>query len=267
MSNEASPFPEHWKEDFGEKADLESSFEQLSGHLHFYSDALRGRIRYYQMRYDEAWDWLDRAAEGADHAPSDIPNLVRRFFVSIYSFYTALAERPLAPSSNLPALQMPPLPADILESYPELGKVITSRQTAEAILRLHAGQPEEAVPIFRERIEQQHDNAGGEIVGDSAYNYIGLAAGLESLGENEEALVNLENAGYVVRAAGPTLTRARVSALLNGFYRYLDSPTEAEEWLEFLRSLPCPTETKETFEQRAERVLERCCARKRLLPL
>ena len=33
------------------------------------------------------------------------------------------------------------------------------------------------------------------------------------------------------------------------------------------RSLPCPTATKELFEKRAHRVLERCCARDCLLPL
>jgi hypothetical protein len=71
----------------------------------------------------------------------------------------------------------------------------------------------------------------------------------------------------VVQTAGPTLTQARVAALLNGFYQYLGDVKTAQEWLEFLYLLPCPTVTKELFEERAAQVLERCATRGCLLPL
>ena len=263
MNEEALAHPPHWKKNLGERADLELSFRELYGYSHFFTDALRARIRYYQMRYDESWDLLDRAAHGADQAPSDVPNLIRRFFVSVFSFYTALAERPLSSEGELPNLQMPAVPPEVFDTYPELRQVIIAREAAEALLRLHAGQPGEAVAIFRDHIATD----GGTVKGNSAYNYVGLAAGLQALGNTDDALRNLENAGYVIRITGPTLTQARVAALLNGFYHYLDEGKTAQEWLEFLYSLPCPTATKELFEQRAARVLERCTTRGRLLPL
>ena len=118
MNDEAVAHPLHWKKELGERADLERSYQELSGYTHFFTDAWRARIRFYQMRYDESWDLLDRAADGADQAPTDVPNLIRRFFVSVFSFYTALAERPITGKSALPNLQMPVVPPEVFDSYP-----------------------------------------------------------------------------------------------------------------------------------------------------
>jgi tetratricopeptide (TPR) repeat protein len=259
-----NPLPPGWKEEFEDKADLEASFSKLDGRKHFYAEALRGLIRSLQLRFDEAWKHFDKAQELVDDAQENIPNLIREFLLHIWCFENAIVEAPLVETSiDPPALWIPELPPQVMEDYPEVRLVLNMRRQAEAMLRLHLGHWDDAVDLYRELIDDNQKDPGSSL---SIY-YVGLAACQYNMGMEEEALRNLENAGFACLSDGKTLQRAKLAGILYALYSHLENGEEAESWQSYLHGLPCPQPTKDVFLERGKILLDRCAQRSSLLVL
>lgn len=258
---EESVLPQGWHERFNGKADFSSSYRELARCGHFYSEAMRGRIRSYELRCEEAAEHFLKAGELSSKEPETVPNLVRQFLLNVYTFDNALADAPLERGVRLPTLWLPELPDRLTKDYPEVRLIKSSRKQTEAVLRLHVGEPEQAASLYEELLWE--DKAALSI--GKAFWYLGLAAALHSLDLMCEMRENLENAGLILRTTGNTLNRAYASALLHAFHCYLEEKEDAVEWRAFLERLPCPEPTKEVFKERAKLVLARCQAQQCLL--
>jgi tetratricopeptide (TPR) repeat protein len=161
------------------------------------------------LRFEEAWTHFDKAQDLVDEADENIPNLIREFLLHIWCFENAIVEAPLIETNiNPPALWIPELPQQVMEDYPEVRLVLNMRRQAEAMLRLHLGHWDEAVELYRELIDDNQKEPGSSL----AFYYVGLAACQYNMGMEEEALRNLENAGFACLSDGKTLQSSRVSS-------------------------------------------------------
>ena len=261
-----SPLPAGWLEEIFEKVDLERSFMQLRGIKHFWVEAWKGYIRSQQLRFASAWKYFDRAYEAAQEAEETIPNLVRQFILNIWCFRNALMEAPLANTiQDVPEAWIPELPAEILDEYPEVRRVITLRRGSEADLRLHLGQYSDAAELYSGLIEEHRSEGDGE--GLAAFYYLGLAACEYNLDFKEEALRNLENAGLVLSMNGRNWNKINACSDLYAFYKFLALEDEAQSWDHFLERLPCPAVTRDLYKRRSKLVLDRCLEKSTLLLL
>jgi tetratricopeptide (TPR) repeat protein len=263
MKRKQTVLPPGWYEEFFSKADLESSYEQLQAVKHFYGEAMRGRIRSLQVRVEEAWDHFDRALKKSLKAAESIPNLVRQFVLNVYCFENALLEEPIEKGATIPAPQIPSLPRQVLEDYPEVRYVLRLRRSIEASLRLHLGDYEPALEGYRELVDAERDGSPDML----ASYYLGLAATQHNMGRVELAEQNLHYAGRVIKSGAKLLNQTHVGSTLAAFYDYLEAADEAAEWRQFVEDLPCPEATKESFRKRGELVVERSVAEKRLVLL
>jgi len=265
MKRKQSVLPPGWYDDFFCKADMERSYEQLQDVKHFYGEAMRGRIRSLQVRVEEAWDHFDRALKKSLRAAESIPNLVRQFVLNVYCFENALLEEPIEKGTVIPEPQIPSLPRQVLDDYPEVRYVLRLRRAIEASLRLHLGDYEAALEGYRELIEAEGGRDGSP---DMLSNYyLGLAATQHNMGRVELAEQNLHYSGRLLKCGAKLLTQIHCASILAAFYEYLDAADEAVEWRSFVDDLPCPDATKESFRKRGELVVERSVAEKRLVLL
>ena len=262
------PLPEGFRRTFLGEADLARAFAMLEGCEHFFAEAMRGRIRSMQLRLEEAWDHFDRAADLSEEVEETIPNLVRRFLLEIYSFDHAVVDSPVPPEALIPASPLPPLLPSLFEQYPELKLVLDLRKFCQAKLLLHLGQCKRAAVLYRELIADNRDDPPEF----PAMYYLGLAACQHGQGLLDDALRSLENAGLATvsmmsldpsdperaRGQGSRLNAAWDAATLSVFYRFLGDDDTAAGWRAFLGRLSCPSETRDAFARRAERLLERC---------
>lgn len=272
QENTSGPLPEGWRRRLLGQVDLRASFAELEGRQHFVADTMRGYIRSLELRFDDAWEYFDRAYAKANAAAESIPNLVHQFLLNIYCFDNALIESPLnTEGTNLPDLWIPTgLPQHVLDEYPEVRFVIQLRRNSEGILRLHLGDYGEAAEIFEQLIQQnsvQSTTSGRGNLNALMMNYLGLAATQLNLGLADEAFLNLENAALAVQTGGERINQARAAAILKAFYAVLDRPQEAMDWELYLERLPCPPETIVAFLERAQIVQERCHHRSSLVLL
>lgn len=263
--------PQGWAKRFTEIADLDKSFQELRGHTHFFAETMRGRIRSLQLRFREAWRHFDRASELIDEFEEDKDNLVRQFLLEIYRFDNALTETPVDPDTDVPLFDLPSIDTPwttnsesaaahidlprILSKHQDVKRALDQRRQCEALLRLHLGQCKEAEMILQNLIG---DNPGARPAQLAAY-YLGLAACQETLGRREEAERNIQNASLAASVIGEALSAATAVSQLIGIHRFLEQPTAAEEWEEFLDlHVKCPQVTKEIFLRRAELISGRC---------
>lgn len=260
-SKHESVLPKDWYRELFDKADLERSFQRLEGIEHFYAAAMRGRIRSLQMRLDDAWEHLDEAADGVDKVPVNIPNLVRAFLLNIYSFENALLANPVDRSSPPPNSQIPEIPDEILEKYPEVGYVVSLRLSAEGTLRLHLGDFHVSSMIFQGLVQSYNKPPDAVL----AMHYAGLAAAQHNLGLEAKSRENLENAALALHSGGDLLNRAKVAGILWGLHSALGDEQESGDWAEYLRRLECPEATREAFLERSRLLVERCALQDCLL--
>jgi hypothetical protein len=222
---------------------------------------MRGRIRSFQLRLNEAWKHFERASKKSDRARDTIPNLVRKFLLQIYIFENALLCAPVDRTLSVPYMNIPELPDDVFERYPEVRFVVNVRINAEASLRLHIGDYYTASSLFGELVEEH----GGSPDASLSVYYCGLAAAQFNLGLEDLCRKNLENAGLAVRSGGSTLNKLTATALLHSLHLYLEEPQVAKEWKEFLCHIDCPQSTKEAFLKRERLILKRCARHKCLV--
>jgi len=252
-SDEASPLPEGWLHQFLDTADLKRSFEALRGSRHFYAETMRGRIRSLELCLEEASQHFERAVALSGRAPETIPNLIRQFVLAVYIFDNRLFQAPLDDVTEIPEPWIPQLPEELLREYPEVRFVLETRRAAEGFLRLNLGECEESARIFGELVREPG------IPGDVLTMYhLGLAASQYNLGLEEDAMENIESAGFHLQAGGRLLNRARAAGCLYGFYCYLEKRDQAESWTAFLKQLTCPEATKRVFLKRGRLLVRRC---------
>lgn len=255
--------PENWYYDFWEKVDFDQSYKDLGDNPHFYADAMRGRIRSTQLRLDEAWVHFDRAQELAVQAEETIPELMRQFALNMYSLDNALKQG-VVTDFEFPSFKIPELPDAVLEEYPEVRTAILQRQRSEALLRLHAGDYEIAADIYRDLLGCPLEKPN-HIATDM---YVGLAACQYNLGRVDEAMKDIQNAGFsILSGEASKLSRGFYSGLLHGLYTYFGEYEEAESWSGYLQSLEMPAASKKLFLQHGELALRRSREESRLVVL
>ena len=247
--------PKGWHDEFSTRADFDRSYQALEGVKGFYAEALRGRIRSLQLRFEEAWDHFDRAADETVKEEETIATLVQRLTGHIWRFETAISEARIESEVGFPFESwIPELPERILKDYPEVMYILVLRKYVEGLLRLHFGHYLKAAGYFEKLIAETKDNVPWAQV---PLYYLGLGASRYNLGEKEEGRRNLENAGLATHAHGELLLQARLSGALYGMYQFLGEQEEAQGWKLFLERLPCPAATKEAFLQRGEMIVTR----------
>ncbi len=257
-----SILPQEWYDVFFKKADLDAAYDLLVGRpRHFLIEATRGHVRSLQLRFDEAWEHLDRAVDMSEEAEETIPNLVRRFLLEITRFETALFETPVHPSTEFLSLEMPQVDPAVFSEYPEVKQVLDKRKVCEGKLLLHLGKCEEAAAIF-EDLKEQNPSTTPEAL---AVYYLNLGACQHSMGLFEEAQRNLENAEFAVAAIETRLNAVRVGSTLHTFFYFMGDGEKAAEWLAYVQRLDCPQKTKDLFVKIGKRLYERCLEHSRLV--
>ncbi|MBI4601781.1 MAG: hypothetical protein HY721_07455 [Planctomycetes bacterium] len=257
--------PDGWLEDLLAQADLERSYALLR-HLssrHFYVEALKGRIRWLQLRFEGAWKHFEKACLLAESQEETVPSLVRRCLLGLWCFENSIAEEPYSPTDeDRPDDWIPGFPDELLQEHPEVRLIVRARRQAGALLSLHKGEYDDAAGAYREILEE----AAGREEGQAAGCYLGLAACAHNQGASEDARRNMENAGLSVAAGGLTLDRGRVAGTLAGFHDYLGEG-DAAGWRELIQRLACPERTRTVFLNHARYLADRCREEERLVLL
>lgn len=256
-----SVLPPGWYLDLLNRADLEASYRALNGVKHFSAEALRGRIRSFQLRLDDAWEHFEKATRAADKARETIPNLVRKFLLHVYVCENALLSHPIDRTVSVPYMTMPELPRAVFKRFPEVRYVVDARLSAEAALRLHLGDYHTSSMLFMSLVEAH----GAKPDAALALHYSGLAAAQYNLGLTDESRRNIENAALALRSGGSVLNRVKAAGILHALQLFLEEPQEAVDWLEFLKRIECPEATKEAFLARGKMMLERSTSQHCLL--
>jgi hypothetical protein len=262
---DSTSLPDGWEERLYGEANLERSFVELREVKHFWAEAWRGRIRSEQLRFEAAWRHFDKAFSKAEESEESIPTLVRHFFLNIWCLWNALTEDAPAEDQvqSVPDGWTAELPEDLLEEFPEVGRVLSGRKAAEALVKLHLGFHTKAGELYRELLADRA-SAGEEEV---PLWHMGLAACEHSLGRTDRARRALEDAGLAVSACEKTLTRGRSAAVLAGMLDHLGENEDAAGWRALIERLECPVETKRVLLRRAAHVAKRCNEASRLLVL
>jgi tetratricopeptide (TPR) repeat protein len=227
----------------------------LEGVKGFYAEALRGKIRSLQLRFEEAWHHFERAENEMTKEEETIATLVQQLTCDIWCFENAIAEARVESDEGFPFEPwMPELPERIQKDYPEIMYTLVLRQYAEGLLRLHFGHYLKAAEYFEKLIVETTDKVPWAQL---PLYYLGLGASRYNLGEKEEGRRNLENAGLEIHVHGELLAQVRLSGALCGMYEFLGEEEEAQGWRLFLERLPCPEATKEAFLKRGEMIVTR----------
>lgn len=255
--------PVDWLRSLMDRADLDQSYRDLEGCSHFHAETMRGRLRSLALQIDDASDHFRRALTGAADAPTSIPNQVRGLALHAYWFENCLLGAPLARTTPPPTFEVPRFSAKANENYPEIRFAINFRLCAEGLWRLHAGEWEASVRIYRDLIDTNRDAPGPIVAG----YFLGLAASQHNLGQTLEARRSFENAGLFATLEGTTLSRLTIASGLLGAYSCLGDETTAEGWRAFLDRLECPRATKDAFLKRAGILVERWHSHTKLLPV
>lgn len=265
-SRSSKEIPEEWVQLFFEKVDLQAAFDCLEGVRGFYAEGLRGHTRSLQLRFDDAWAHFRRASALARREAKTRRDLQRRVAVAILQVSAALSECPLdeeeaewirqrADSSDGVDRWLPPEMSPTLSAHAMGRAVMNLRFETEGALLLHANEPSKALWIFEHLRELQEGKTNSSLVS----SYVGAGAAYYNLGDREEALRQLENAGWTLQVGEiSNLSRVRGGCVLSALYRYLELDDEAEQWERFAANV-CPNSTSlELFRQREQMIVERC---------
>lgn len=256
-----SVLPDGWLDGLFHRADLDASFRGLRRVSHFHAETMRGRIRSLQVRFEEADVHFAKALKKALKTERTIPNLVRQLVLNAYWFENRLLQGPIHGVESPREFRFPDFPEAIRKEYPEVEFVERLRLSAEALLRLHLGEFEISAKIYQDLVEKCRPECDDRL----ALQYLGLGASLHNLGQTEDALRNLENAGLCIQVGGPLLNRGRIAANLLAAYSCLEQMEMARDWRIFLENLDCPETTKEAMFKRSTLVVERWTRESRLL--
>ena len=251
-----SPLPSGWVHDFMHEADLEKSFRALEGCPHFHADTMRGRIRTLQLRTAEAWRYYDSAEVSSRRAEESIPNLRRTFVLQVYRFDNALLEASESKEAEIGDPTFPTLPSfssALLKEFPELSGALRMRARVQGSYLLHSARWTEALEVFTRLTEDRGLRHGG-----LAQPYLSIACCHYNLGNESEMQRFLHSAELAVHACGQLLTRAHLCGLLYAVHLVREDPEQANDWKEFLYSLPCPLATRDTFFAWGEKFVAVC---------
>jgi len=234
---EPTDVPASWGDRLHERADFESSFNELDGFPGYTPETLRGRVRSLQMRLEEADRHFRRAAELL--AATTHRDLAQVALTDAYQREHGLL-------TGQPWQRSAPT---ILRLTDEKLKAIDSlRKSMDALEALHDGRPETALSIYRECL-YTYAEAGPE---RQALWHLGIAASEVQLDEPDEAVRHLEIAGlFVCDPLCRTLGRAQISARLATVHAYLKDHDGAHSWWDFLTHVSCPESTRRAMRKRA----------------
>ncbi len=236
------PLPRGWVHTLMHRADLERSFRELEGRTHFHSHTMRGRIRTLQLRLEEAWDHYDLAEVLSRRAEETIPNLRRTFLLQVYRFDNALLEAPEAEEVEIEEPSLPKFSEELLDEFPDLRAVLRRRTRVQGSYLLHAGRWTEALEVFT----RLADDVKALHV-DRAQSYLSMCCCHYNLGNDQEVERYLDSTELAVHACEELLAKAHLCGLLYAVHQVREDAEKADEWREFLYSLPCPRATKDNF--------------------
>ena len=243
--------PAGFREAYFQSADLERAFGALRGDRSFIAEAVRGRIRSLQLRFDEAWDHFSRAVELSSKGERGIGSLRRKYLLEALCLDTVLVEAPLDSESEFP-LSASPEALRLLGDHPAIDWILRTRRVCDARVLLHLGERVRAARIYEQLIAEHPDTPSADL----ALYYLDLADCQQGLGLCAEAERNLENAGLATAAVDDKLNAAHLAARLHVLHECLGDLEGAADWKAFLLQLDCPTETKQLLLKRAWRQLE-----------
>lgn len=248
--------------------EFNKAFSLLERIRHPDAEALKGRIRSLELKFDEAEEHFDKAEEKYkkaeekyEEAEESIPNLIGECKLQICRFDNELLTGPLETGYKISYPDMPPLPEEIMDEYPEVKDVITLRYITEAKLRLHLGEDGKAKILFGKVINE---------LGRKAPDYLSLGLIAAEFNKNKEPRELEYNLEILVDSLSHQIEKNLVRFLQNvaniyAFYLFENKHQEAKEGLDIINAVDCPKKTKDIFIKHAELYARRCEEAGRLL--
>jgi len=251
--------PHDWITLVNDRCDLDLAFKALQGWDHFHTDTIRGRIRSLQLRPKEAWEFFRLAEERAEEYGRSLRNILRRFYLKVYSFENALLAES-EPDGGSSAQTERCLKSLLSTEVPDSEVASQLRTYSHALYLLHKEDYATAERMFKRLLRDSRDRIGDEKTGF----YLGAAVTFRGLGEEAEAERQLENACLFIPALDNTYNMGLYAGTASALLRIWEREEEAREWDQFLTRLKTPKKTSDLFRERSKRMYMRSASLKRV---
>ncbi len=244
--------PTDWIDLINDRCDLDLAFDALEGWEHFHTDTNRGRIRSLQFRSPEAWEYFRKAEEKSRKFEGTLKNVIRRFYLKVYSFENALMDE------SLPGKGDPGRTEACIEEILNWDHAISVgghqlQMFCHGLYLLHQEEHLRAKEIFLDLLRENDSRVCDERPGF----YISLAVAHWGLGEGAESDRHLENTGLCIPTLKNTFNMGHYAGILGAILRLRGRTQEAEEWEQFIVRIKIPEKTARLFAERSRRILER----------
>ena len=239
--------PEDWLDRVRREIDFDAAYDALEGYEHFHTSALRGKLRLYQRRFDEARQHLFQAEElYRSGASPRLQDRVRYFYLKSYHYECALCDEV---QCNGPKAETDIAFRQLIETVaPDLLIVLQVRSFAIGQCALHRQRYEDALETFSALLEE-----GGDRVDHTmAFFYAGHAAAAWELGQKDIAERSYENAALATGLAETPYSVCLYAMWLYLLSAYWGRESEAERWRDLLLAQPGSTKSKNQLLERAE---------------
>lgn len=244
----SEPHPPDWRDLIYEKVDFEAAFDALDGYDHFHTEALRGFIRTYQLRLDDAWSHFRNAERLFPGAVPSKENPRYLFLLRDFAAGAAVTGEALDPGTD-----------SALRTDREMARFIRTRGPVEPIFDqvrvaqiayydLIRGNFQKTLNTFEFLLEESRERLEPQQVAFS----IGAAAAAYELGLSPVVEKHYENAALGVNLTSQPFKIAQFSSRLYILLTHWGREEEAQDWLQRIEMIECPPQSRSCFFRRGE---------------
>jgi tetratricopeptide (TPR) repeat protein len=232
--------------------DFERAFAALEGWTHFHAETMRGKIRGFQMRLDEAAKHFRTAERLRRSAMPSYRNRLLRFMLRAYAYENAVLRFGRCPSEYYGERVDRELRRFCRLPGPDLPVTIQMRIMALALYQLLKRDYDDALETFAELIDESSERIEDQQISF----FLGAALASWELGRRGEAERHYESAVLTLDTIREPLKIALFLAKFYALAHHWQRPDDARQWLERLEALSCPPASREVMRERARFLVE-----------